>query len=55
MKPARGASRQAVAPVLALPRKYLDVHDVGRDGDTAWFAMEFVDGQTLPTTSSPRA
>lgn len=25
----------------------LTVHDVGRDGDTAWFAMEFVDGQTL--------
>jgi TolB-like protein len=25
----------------------LTIHDVGRDGDTAWFAMEFVDGQTL--------
>ncbi|HEX7087147.1 MAG TPA: protein kinase [Vicinamibacterales bacterium] len=25
----------------------LTIHDVGRDGGTAWFAMEFVDGQTL--------
>ena len=25
----------------------LTIHDVGRDGDTAWFAMEFVEGQTL--------
>ena len=25
----------------------LTIHDVGRDGDTAWFAMELVDGQTL--------
>jgi TolB-like protein len=25
----------------------LTVHDVGRDGDTAWFAMEYVDGLTL--------
>lgn len=25
----------------------LTIHDVGRDGDTAWFAMEFVDGPTL--------
>src|SRR5690606_33156249 len=25
----------------------LTVHDVGREGETAWFAMEFVDGQTL--------
>ena len=25
----------------------LTIHDVGREGDTAWFAMEFVEGQTL--------
>jgi TolB-like protein len=25
----------------------LTIHDVGREGDTAWIAMEFVDGQTL--------
>jgi serine/threonine protein kinase len=25
----------------------LTIYDVGRDGDTAWFAMEFVEGQTL--------
>jgi TolB-like protein len=25
----------------------LTIHDVGREGGTAWFAMEFVEGQTL--------
>ena len=25
----------------------LTIHDVGRDGDVAWFAMEWVDGRTL--------
>src|ERR687897_815517 len=33
----------------------LTIHDVGRDGETAWFAMEFVDGQDPARHSERRS
>ncbi|HXW08205.1 MAG TPA: protein kinase [Vicinamibacterales bacterium] len=39
--------REARAAAALTHPNILTIHDVGRDGDTAWFATELVEGQTI--------